>query len=89
MRQLTSLDAQFLNVESPTTVGHVGSLVVLDPSTAPDGQWTLETVRAVFEPRLHLAALRLPTSVTLRMRAAVHGDGRRATLRDRGPHSRA
>ena len=56
MRQLTSLDAQFLNVESPTTVGHVGSLVVLDPSTAPDGQWTLETVRAVFEPRLHLAA---------------------------------
>ena len=29
MRQLTSLDAQFLNVESPTTVGHVGSLIVL------------------------------------------------------------
>ncbi len=56
MRQLTSLDAQFLNVESPTTVGHVGSLIVLDPSTAPGGEWTLETVRAVFEPRLHLAA---------------------------------
>ena len=56
MRQLTALDAQFLNVESPTTVGHVGSLIVLDPSTAPDGEWNLETVRAVFEPRLHLAA---------------------------------
>lgn len=56
MRQLTALDAQFLNVESPTTVGHVGSLIVLDPSTAPDGEWTLESVRAVFEPRLHLAA---------------------------------
>jgi diacylglycerol O-acyltransferase / wax synthase len=56
MRQLTALDAQFLNVESPTTVGHVGSLVVLDPSSAPDGEWNLETVRAVFEPRLHLAA---------------------------------
>ena len=54
MRQLSSLDAQFLNVESPTTVGHVGSLVVLDPSTAPGGVWNLETVRAVFEPRLHL-----------------------------------
>ena len=41
MRQLTSLDAQFLNVESPTTVGHVGSLVVVDPSTAPEaGGWT-------------------------------------------------
>jgi len=56
MRQLTALDAQFLNVESPTTVGHVGSLVVLDPSTAPGGEWNLETVRAVFEPRLYLAA---------------------------------
>lgn len=56
MRQLTSLDAQFLNIESPTTTGHVGSLIVLDPSTAPGGEWSLETVRAVFEPRLHLAA---------------------------------
>ena len=56
MRQLTSLDAQFLNVESPTTVGHVGSLIVLDPSSAPNGDWSLESVRAVFEQRLHLAA---------------------------------
>ena len=56
MRQLTALDAQFLNVETPTTVGHVGSLILLDPGTAPDGTWGLESVRAVFEPRLHLAA---------------------------------
>jgi WS/DGAT/MGAT family acyltransferase len=56
MRQLTALDAQFLNVESPTTVGHVGSLIVLDPGTAPGGVWNLESVRDVFEPRLHLAA---------------------------------
>jgi WS/DGAT/MGAT family acyltransferase len=56
MRQLTALDAQFLNVESPTTVGHVGSLILLDPETAPDGAWNLDSVRAVFEPRLHLAA---------------------------------
>jgi WS/DGAT/MGAT family acyltransferase len=56
MRQLTALDAQFLNVESPTTVGHVGSLILLDPSTAPDGRWSLDTVRAVLEPRMHLAA---------------------------------
>ncbi len=56
MRQLTALDAQFLNVESPTTVGHVGSLIVLDPGTAPGGRWNLESVRDVFEPRLHLAA---------------------------------
>ena len=56
MRQLSSLDAQFLHVETPTTVGHVGSLILLDPSTAPGGRWDLESVRAVFEPRLHLAA---------------------------------
>jgi diacylglycerol O-acyltransferase len=55
MQQLTSLDAQFLNVESPTTVGHVGSLVLVDPATAPGGRFDLETVRSVFEPRLHLA----------------------------------
>ena len=56
MRQLSALDSQFLNVESPTTVGHVGSLVLLDPSTALGGRWDLEHVRAVFAPRLHLAA---------------------------------
>jgi hypothetical protein len=56
MQQLTSLDAQFLNVESPTTVGHVGSLVIVEPATTPGGRFDLETVRAVFEPRLHLAA---------------------------------
>jgi diacylglycerol O-acyltransferase len=55
MRQLTALDARFLDVESPTTVGHVGSLVVLDPSTAPEGKWNLDTVRSFLEPRLHLA----------------------------------
>ncbi|HSJ20060.1 MAG TPA: wax ester/triacylglycerol synthase family O-acyltransferase [Nocardioidaceae bacterium] len=55
MQQLTSLDAQFLNVESPTTTGHVGSLILLDPGTAPGGRWDLEAVRGVLEPRLHLA----------------------------------
>ncbi len=56
MQQLSSLDAQFLNVESSTTVGHVGSLILLDPSTAPGGELTLDRVREVLEPRLHLAA---------------------------------
>ncbi|HEX6246980.1 MAG TPA: wax ester/triacylglycerol synthase family O-acyltransferase [Nocardioidaceae bacterium] len=56
MKQLTSLDAQFLNVESPTTQGHVGSLILVDPSTAPRPGWGLDAVRAVIEPRLHLAA---------------------------------
>ncbi len=56
MQQLSPLDAQFLNVESSTTVGHVGSLILLDPSTAPGGELTLDRLREVLEPRLHLAA---------------------------------
>jgi diacylglycerol O-acyltransferase / wax synthase len=54
MQQLSSLDAQFLTIESPTTLGHVGTLIVLDPSTAPDGHVTLDRLRGVIEPRLHL-----------------------------------
>ena len=38
MQRLAPLDAQFLNVESPTTVGHVGSLIVLDPPTVHLGR---------------------------------------------------
>ncbi len=37
MRQLTSLDAQFLAFETPRAFGHVGGLAVYDPSTAPGG----------------------------------------------------
>ncbi|MGH3473247.1 MAG: WS/DGAT/MGAT family O-acyltransferase [Nocardioidaceae bacterium] len=55
MRQLSSLDAQFLHAENSTTVGHVGSLILLDPSTVPGGQLALDGIRAVLEARLHLA----------------------------------
>ncbi|WP_354702113.1 Putative diacylglycerol O-acyltransferase [Paraconexibacter sp. AEG42_29] len=54
MRQLTSLDAQFLAIESATTTGHVGGLAIFDPSTAPGGAVTLEDVLAMFRERLHL-----------------------------------
>jgi diacylglycerol O-acyltransferase / wax synthase len=55
MRQLSALDAGFLHVESQTTVGHVGGLILVDPSDVPGGALTLDDVRAVLEPRLHLA----------------------------------
>ena len=55
MRRLSSLDAQFLNIEDRTTTGHVGAVVLLDPSTATGGRYDLETVRDLLEPRLHLA----------------------------------
>jgi WS/DGAT/MGAT family acyltransferase len=54
MRQLTSLDAQFLAIESATTTGHVGGLAVFDPATAPGGKVTLEDLLAMLRERLHL-----------------------------------
>jgi len=57
MQQLSSLDAQSLALESSTTTGHVGYLVLLDPSTAPGGLLSLDQLREVLEPRLHLVPL--------------------------------
>src|ERR671933_1691183 len=54
MRQLTSLDAQFLGVESARTFGHVGGLAVYDPSTAPRGELTVKDVCRLVGERLHL-----------------------------------
>lgn len=54
MRQLSALDAQFLSVESATTLGHVGGLLLLDSSTTPSGQLTLDDLRDLLEARLHL-----------------------------------
>src|SRR3954470_24947835 len=54
MRQLTSLDAQFLNVESPRIYGHVAFLGIYDPSTAPGGKLGGAEVRRLLEERLHL-----------------------------------
>src|SRR5918999_3728936 len=54
MRQLTSLDAQFLAVESPRVYGHVGGLAVYDPSTAPGGEFGVKEICRVVGERLHL-----------------------------------
>lgn len=54
IRQLTSLDAQFLAMESTTHTGHVGSVAVFDPSTAPGGEVTLTDLMRVIQERLHL-----------------------------------
>jgi diacylglycerol O-acyltransferase len=54
MRQLTSLDAQFLAIESATTTGHVGGLAIFDPASAPGGRVTLEDILAMFRERIHL-----------------------------------
>src|SRR4051794_23487227 len=63
LRQLTSLDAQFLALESPRQAGHVAGLAILDPSTAPGGTVTLADLQ-------HLLAERLPLLPPLRWRLA-------------------
>ena len=54
MRQLTSLDAQFLAAEDGKTHGHVSGLGIYDPSTAPGGSLTLDAVRDLVAGRIHL-----------------------------------
>ncbi|MEA2375601.1 MAG: diacylglycerol O-acyltransferase / wax synthase [Thermoleophilaceae bacterium] len=54
MRQLTSLDAQFLALESAETYGHVGGLAIYDPTTAPGGELTVTSMYKLMSERLHL-----------------------------------
>ena len=54
MRQLTSLDTQFLALEDRRHVGHVAGLAILDPSTAPSGRFTCREVKAMIRERLAL-----------------------------------
>src|SRR5512144_1462634 len=54
LRQLTSLDAQFLALEDGKTHGHVTALGVYDPSTAPGGRLTLDAITELVRSRIHL-----------------------------------
>jgi WS/DGAT/MGAT family acyltransferase len=51
MRQLTSLDAQFLALENSRQTGHVGSLAMLDASTAPGGTFGCREVKRLLSDR--------------------------------------
>ena len=51
MRQLTGVDASFLSWESPTTVGHVTSVVMIDPASSPE-PWTFERWTDLLRSRL-------------------------------------
>ncbi|TIC88856.1 wax ester/triacylglycerol synthase family O-acyltransferase [Nocardioides sp. GY 10113] len=53
MRQLSAFDSQFLQIESATTLGHVGTLITLDTREAP--AWGLGVVRSLLAERVHLA----------------------------------
>jgi diacylglycerol O-acyltransferase / wax synthase len=53
VHQLTGLDAAFLAMETSAVYGHVGSICIVDPSTAPQ-PLTLEHLQEVIASRLHL-----------------------------------
>jgi len=54
MRQLTSLDAQFLALETPRQYGHVSGVAILDPTTAPGGKLDLAAIQKLISDRLPL-----------------------------------
>ena len=54
MQQLTGLDTSFLNMETPTTYGHVSGLAIFDPSTAPGAPATLDDIKDLIQDRIHL-----------------------------------
>ena len=56
MRQLTSLDQQFLALEDGRTHGHVSALGIDDPRTAAGHPLDVALVRKLVEDRLHLLA---------------------------------
>jgi diacylglycerol O-acyltransferase len=55
MKQLSGVDVSFLNMETPTTYGHVSSMTVYDPAGAPGGAGVEATKRAILE-RIDLLA---------------------------------
>ncbi|MFL6053905.1 MAG: WS/DGAT/MGAT family O-acyltransferase [Actinoallomurus sp.] len=52
MRQLSALDAQFLNVESGGTVAHIAGLATLGPAGTPTGRLTLDDLMELMRRRL-------------------------------------
>src|SRR3954454_22878785 len=54
MRQLTSLDAQFLALETGRQSGHVGVIAILDQSTRPGGSIACADMKTLLAERLPL-----------------------------------
>ncbi|HET6817805.1 MAG TPA: wax ester/triacylglycerol synthase family O-acyltransferase [Mycobacteriales bacterium] len=54
MRQLTSLDAQFLALENARQTGHVAGLAIYDTSTTATGGLTCADMKQLISDRLHL-----------------------------------
>jgi diacylglycerol O-acyltransferase len=57
MRQLTGLDAAFVYMEDSHQPQHIGSMGIYDPSTAPNGMASPETIAQSIKDRAYLAPL--------------------------------
>ena len=55
MEQLQGLDAVFVALEQPTSPVHIGSIMIYDPSTAPNGFVRFKDILSFVEDRLQLA----------------------------------
>ena len=55
MRQLNSVDAMMLALETSSHPNHVAAISIYDPSTAPGGEITIERILDYITPRLRLA----------------------------------
>jgi diacylglycerol O-acyltransferase / wax synthase len=56
VKQLTGLDSQFLAMETHSVFGHVGSVCILDPTTASE-DFTLDHLTKAIAQRLPLVPL--------------------------------
>ena len=55
MEQMQGLDAAFVALEQPNAPVHIGSLIVYDPSTAPEGFVRFKDILGFIENRLQLS----------------------------------
>lgn len=52
--RLSALDSQFLHLETTANHMHVAGLIILDPSTRPDGTLTIDALKDLIRQRIHL-----------------------------------
>lgn len=55
LRQLQGMDASFVALESPTSPMHIGSILIYNPETAPDGFVRFKDILTFFESRMKLS----------------------------------
>jgi WS/DGAT/MGAT family acyltransferase len=51
---LNVMDASFLHLERPNVHMHVAGVAVLDPSSAPDGEWNPDQLGDLVQDRIHM-----------------------------------